>query len=145
MSTSVLLTDIVNEHHQHREGLLALIAISSLVGWSVKKMTCLALIMTFSKSIPLLKTILVKTEICCGAVSLKFTATSPKWKQELAIRGLKSCCCWKLSVFFECRAAQKLFQCGRIHTISGEIKQTDKGHKKKEVCIFAYGTASTPF
>lgn len=44
------------------------------------------------------------------AVSLKFTATSPKWKQELAIRGLKSCWCWKLSVFLSVVQHKKLFQ-----------------------------------
>lgn len=136
MSTSVLLTDIVNER-QHRERLLALIAISSLVGSSVKKMTCLALIMTFPKSIPLLNTILMQTEICCGVVSLTFTAASPKWKQELAIRGLKSCCCWKLSVFLSLEQHKTSFSAA-VFTPSLERSSRQIKAVKRRRCVFLH-------
>lgn len=128
MPTSVLLTDIVNERHQHREKLLALIAICSFAGWSLKETSRFDYDIfsthTAVKYVPGVNPDVLR------AVSCKFTTTSPKWEQELAIRGFKSRWCWKISIF-ECIAAQKLFQWGRIQNISGEIKQADKGHKKE--------------
>lgn len=135
ISTSVLLTDIANERHQQRERWLALIALSSLVGWSVKMMTCLALIMTFSKSIPPLNISLMQTEICCGLCH--FSLLQHHLNGSGILRSEDWSPAGKSLVVIWCSAAQKLFQWGRIHTISGEIKQTDKGHTKKEVFILA--------
>lgn len=130
MPTSVLLTDIVNELHQHREKLLSLIAICSFTGWSLKETSSfdydIFCTHTAVKCVPDVNPDVLR------AASFKFTTTSPKWEQELAIRGFKSCWCWKISIF-ECIAAQKLLQPGRIQNISGEIKQADKGHKGRAV------------
>lgn len=130
MPTSVLLTDIVNERHQHREKLLALIAICSFAGWSLKETSSfdydIFCTRTAVKYVPDVNPDVLR------AVLFTFTTTSPKWEQELAIRGFKSCWCWKMSIF-ECIAAQKRFQWGRIQNISGEISRQIKAIKRRAV------------
>lgn len=144
MSTSVLLTDIVNERHQHRERLLALIAISSLVGWSVKKMTCLALIMTFSKSIPLLNIILMQTEICCGLCRLNLLQHHLNGNRNLPSEDWSPAGVGSLA-FFECSAAQKIFQWGRIHTtVSLERSSRQIKAIERRRCVFLHKEQQQP-
>lgn len=76
MQTSVLLTDIVNERHQRREKLLALIAVCSFAGWSLEETSSFdyGVFCTHSavKYVPGVNPDVLR------AASFKFTTTSPK-------------------------------------------------------------------